>query len=234
MAYEYFVEKTLYDILKVNTAIRIGWETRLEICRRVAKVLNYLHSGVGEHGRVIHGDVKCENILIDMDDYGRLVKVRGFKHSKFVPLNLPHQHHYCPENLFQKSHTDPVYKETNILNTESDVYSFGVVMFVILYGNGPNDISWGDGNLHQLMDLVRGCYDDDPYKLVDPCLKGDSSHRSLQIFTTLAYKCVSFDVKERPRMEEIIKTIDKALDIHVSLFIYFAILKHHKKQTGIA
>ncbi|PWA67718.1 Protein kinase, ATP binding site-containing protein [Artemisia annua] len=207
VVYEDFVEKSLDDILATdNDYLILTWEQRLEICIRVAKVLNYLHSGVGEHGRVIHGNVRCKNISIDnLNDLE--IKVSGFNHLKLVPLNQPHQHHYCPEKLFKKSHTDPIYKETNLINTESDVYSFGVLMFVILHGTVSSE------NLHQLMNLVRGCYGDGPYKLVDPNLKGDFDHRSLRNFTTLAYKCISFDIKERPGMEEIIKTLEKALDI---------------------
>ncbi|PWA35188.1 phosphorylase kinase, gamma catalytic subunit [Artemisia annua] len=141
-------------------------EDRLEICIMVAEVLNYLHSGVGVHGRVIHGDVKCENILLH--PYSSKIKFCGFNHSKLVPLDQPHQHHSCPKELFEKSHTDPIYKETSLLNTELDVYSFGVVMFEILHGTGSNEISCRDENLHQLMNLVRSCYDDGPDKLVDP------------------------------------------------------------------
>ncbi|GKC96316.1 protein kinase, ATP binding site-containing protein, partial [Tanacetum coccineum] len=215
IAYEYFVHYNLGDILRTCTEITLGWADRLKICIRVAKVLNYLHSGVGEHGRVIHGDVKNENIFVKKDNL-ELIKVSGFKHSKLVPLNQPHQLHYCPEKLYKKSHTDPIYKETNLLNTASDVYSFGVIMCEILHGCGSNNIFYRDNeNLQQLINMVRGCYDEGPYKLVDdPYLKGKTDHRSLQIFTTIAYKCISFDIKERPRMDEIIKTIEKALDIH--------------------
>ncbi|GJW56103.1 protein kinase, ATP binding site-containing protein, partial [Tanacetum coccineum] len=213
-AYEYFAHKCLEKILNVDLySSRISWADRLKICIRLAKVLNYLHSGVGEHGRVIHGDLRCENILFDEDNL-ELMKVAGYKHSKLVPLNQPHQHHYCPEYLYKKFHTDPIYKETNLLNTESDVYSFGVVLFVMLNGTNFLDKFRRDECFHQLMTLVRGCYDDGPYRLVDPNLEGNFDHRSLHIFTTMAYKCISFDIKERPRMDEIIKTIEKALDIH--------------------
>ncbi|GJW03477.1 protein kinase, ATP binding site-containing protein [Tanacetum coccineum] len=215
MAYQYIDHN--FKRFGIGFRFGFGWANRLEICVRVAKVLNYLHSGVGELGRVIHGDVKCENILINTENI-KEIRVCGFKHSKLVPLNQPNQHHYCPEILLEKYHTDPIYKETGLFNTGSDVYSFGVLMFLLLHGIGSNE------NPHQLMNLVWGCYDDGPYKLVDPKLKGEFDHRSLHIFTTIAYKCISFDIKERPKMDEIIKTIEKALDIHVSLFIYFVIL----------
>ncbi|GKC83393.1 protein kinase, ATP binding site-containing protein, partial [Tanacetum coccineum] len=207
MVYEYFTRTTLYDILIDGV---IPWEYRLEICIRVAKVLNYLHSGFGEHGRVIHGDIKCHNIFVN----SKLIKVTEFEYSKLIPLNQPHQLHYCPEILFEKRHTDPIYQETNLLSTGSDVYSFGVLMFEILHGSGTSISYRDDKHLQRLINLARGCYDDGPYKLVDPKLKGEFDHRSLHIFTTIAYKCISFDIKERPEMDEIVKTIEKALDIH--------------------
>nr|GFB62326.1 protein kinase, ATP binding site-containing protein [Tanacetum cinerariifolium] len=202
-AYEYFGPTSLYDILSTSKYGVIGWADRLKICIRVAKVLNYLHSGIGECGRVIHGDVKCENILVKRDNL-ELIKVCGFTQSKLVPLNQPHQLHYCPKELFEKPHTDPVYKETNLLNTGLDVYSFGVLMFQILHTTGSNQIIRHiDKDLQQLINMVRGCYDDGPYKLVDPKLKGKFDHRSLHIFTAIAYKCISFEIKERPSMNEI-------------------------------
>nr|GEU41205.1 protein kinase, ATP binding site-containing protein [Tanacetum cinerariifolium] len=94
-------------------------------------------------------------------------------------------------------------------------YSFGVLMFEILHGTDFFDmLHHRDESIHQLINLVRGCHDDGQYKLVDPRLKGEFDQRSLQIFTTIAYKCIAFDMKERPKMDEIIKTIEKALDIH--------------------
>nr|GEX67721.1 protein kinase, ATP binding site-containing protein [Tanacetum cinerariifolium] len=122
LVYELVAHKSLYDRLASKDDV-LGWEDRLKICIMVAKVLNYLHSGVGEHGRVIHGDVKWENIFLTYNnpfDLELMIKVCGFKHSKLVPLNQPHQHHHCPEKLFREHHTDPIYKETNLLNTESD------------------------------------------------------------------------------------------------------------------
>nr|GEU47830.1 protein kinase, ATP binding site-containing protein [Tanacetum cinerariifolium] len=219
MAYEYFDNNgNLSEFLNVDShSFRMSWADRLKVCTRVAKVLNYLHSGVWEHGSVIHGNLKCKNILIDIDDM-ESIKVCGFKRSKLVPLNQPHQLHYCPEKLYRKRHTDPIYKETNLLNTGSDVYSFGVLMFDILHGTrGFGGHCRNNFDLHQLMNLVRGCDDNELYKLVDPNLKGEIDHRSLQIFTTLAYKCISFDIKERPKMNEIIKTIEKVSDITHSL-----------------
>ncbi|PWA81223.1 Protein kinase, ATP binding site-containing protein [Artemisia annua] len=216
MAYEYFAyTEDLDRALGPNSTVVYSWAARLEICISVAKALNYLHLGLGEHGRVIHGDVNCEHVLLNSghdDDLDMQFKVCGFRYSKSVPINQPHQPHYCPEELFEKSHIDPIYKETSLLNTEADVYSFGVLMFVILHGSGSSGTM--NENIHQMMNLVRGCYHDGPYKLIDPILLGDLSHRSLQIFTALAYKCISYDIEERPRMDEIIKTIEKALDIY--------------------
>ncbi|GJW94069.1 protein kinase, ATP binding site-containing protein [Tanacetum coccineum] len=212
-----------------NITSFIGWADRLEICIRVANVLNYLHSGFGEHCRVIHGDVKCHNILVN----SKLIKVSGFEYSKLVPLNQPHQHHHCPEKLFQKYHTDPIYKETNLLSTGSDVYSFGVLMFEILHGSGTSIFHRDDEHLLRLINMARGCYDGGgPYKLVDPKLKGEFDHRSLHTFTTIAYKCISFDIKERPEMDEIVKTIEKALDIHFIHRLVHLILVHEGKNTN--
>ncbi|GKF16904.1 protein kinase, ATP binding site-containing protein [Tanacetum coccineum] len=166
------------------------WAKRLKACISIAKGLCYLHSGVGDHGRVIHGNIHAYHVLLN-------------------------------ENLEAKIceyFRDPVYQESNILNIESDVYSYGILMFEILTGMDPGeDIVVGDYTERKLINLVRRFYGDGPERLIDPYIIYDVDRRSFQIFMETAYKCMSFNIKDRPTMDEIVNTIEGALDVHVSL-----------------
>ncbi|GJZ53138.1 protein kinase, ATP binding site-containing protein [Tanacetum coccineum] len=62
-------------------------------------------------------------------------------------------------------------------------------------------------------------YDDGLDKLIDPFIRDQIVRRSLLTFEEMAYKCISFNTKDRPTMDKIIKTIEDALFIQVSLFI---------------
>nr|GEW23625.1 protein kinase, ATP binding site-containing protein [Tanacetum cinerariifolium] len=64
-----------------------------------------------------------------------------------------------------------------------------------------------------MLNLVLRLHDDGPEQLIDPYIVDDVDRRSFHIFIEIAYKCISLDIKERPTMDEIVKTIEEALDI---------------------
>ncbi|GKA44819.1 protein kinase, ATP binding site-containing protein [Tanacetum coccineum] len=213
MVHEYATNGRLDKyLIEEDKRYYLTWAQRLRICIGAAKGLNYLHLGIEEHGRVIHRDFKSENVLLDNN---LEAKICGFGLSELVQGNLPHPLVYKPAP-FGKSYRDPIYKETSIRNTESDVYSYGIVMFEILTGMLANQ-ERGIGESYRkqkLINMVRRCYDDGLEMLIDPRLRDHIDRRSFLLFTNIAYKCISFNIKDRPTMDEIVKKIEEALDIH--------------------
>nr|GEU95422.1 protein kinase, ATP binding site-containing protein [Tanacetum cinerariifolium] len=108
---------------------------------------------------------------------------------------------------------DPVYRQTGIHNKESDVYSYGVVLFEILTGRLPGKrMCIGDKEPLNLLSLVRRYYAEKPDKFLDPQIRDEIDARSLETFREIAYKCISFNVKDRPSWNEIIKKLEEALN----------------------
>ncbi|KAL4587859.1 hypothetical protein LXL04_000733 [Taraxacum kok-saghyz] len=106
------------------------WRLIAKAKRGAAQGLYHLHSGLGEHNRVIHRDVKSANILLD-DNI--VAKICDFGLSRWGPKNQPNTRLYTKVAGTQ-SYLDPTYLESGILQKEVDVYSFGVVLFEIVSG----------------------------------------------------------------------------------------------------
>lgn len=201
----------LKDPIKISC---LTWMQRLKICLGAAKALKYLHSGLGEDSRVIHRDVTSANILLD-DNLD--AKVCGFHLSLLVHQNKPQVF----ENVVgTKYYLDPVYNESGIVETNSDDYSFGVVLFEMLCGMlACQGRSFDDDEPQILINLVRRYYHDGPNRLNDPNIRAQINTRSFNVFKEIAYQCLSWNSNTRPTMNMIIRRIQDALDIQVSLAI---------------
>ncbi|GKC34768.1 protein kinase, ATP binding site-containing protein [Tanacetum coccineum] len=192
----------------------LTWVKRLKICLGAAKGLDYLHTGLGEENKVIHRDVKSGNILLNEN---LEAKICDFGFSKSDSTYRQQQQ----SKLYTKvagtgCYTDPIYHKSGILRAESDVYSFGVVMFEMLRGMPAwHRRSFGRDKPQPLINLVRRYYDNGKDLLIDPQIKAQIDKNSFHTFIEIAYRCISFNSKERPTMEMITDKIEEALDFQV-------------------
>ncbi|GJX18669.1 RNA-directed DNA polymerase [Tanacetum coccineum] len=190
------------------------WVTRLEICIGAARGLTCLHNATETQQRVLDGDIKSSNILLD-ENWN--AKVSDFGLSKFGPANQ--------QTSFLVSHAvgtlgycDPLYAETGFLTKESDVYSFGVMLFEILCGR----LSMDKKEKHRsLVGLARRSYEEKTIiDIIYADIKDEIYPDSLKVFATIAYNCLKREREERPLMTEIVKSLEIALKSQAS-FISF-------------
>nr|GEW39411.1 protein kinase, ATP binding site-containing protein [Tanacetum cinerariifolium] len=194
------------------------WAQRLRTCIGVAKGLSYLHSGVGDHGRVIHGHLLSRDVLFDEH---MEAKLSGLHDSILVRGNQPRpEYRPTSSDIYSSSlklavTVDPVFSESNILNIESDIYSYGIIMFEILTGmDSYGHRAIGGYKEQEMINLVLRFHDDGPEQLIDPYIIDNVDRRSFGMFIETAYKCISFNIKDRPTMDETAKTIEDALNVH--------------------
>ncbi|PWA63179.1 concanavalin A-like lectin/glucanase domain-containing protein [Artemisia annua] len=197
-----------------NRRTCLTWAKRLKICFGVARGLEYLHSGLEEDDIIIHRDIKSGNILLDenleaqISDFGLSISV------------LKSQQKVYDGPAGTRFYLDPIYQESGILKAQADVYSFGVVLFELLTGMLAYERKrMGDDKPQFMIKLVRRYYDVGLDKLLDPLIRDQMVCRSLHAVEKIAYKCISFNTEDRPTMDKIIKTLEEALNIQVSLFI---------------
>nr|GEV23929.1 protein kinase, ATP binding site-containing protein [Tanacetum cinerariifolium] len=249
IVYEHAINGSLRDHLQDPDKLRcLEWEQRLKICLGAARGLKYLHSGFWEENRVVHRYVRSQFILLDEN---MEAKISEFALSKLVSRSKPQTssdwktgspEYDCKD---YEKYMDPIYKESYIVNTEIDVYSFGVVMFEILSGlmasertSFKDDDANANDNDKEERNLIKWVHryygDDELDKLLDPNIKDQIHGRSLHIIAETAYKCLSYNVKERPSMNRIIKRIEEALYIqnHGATELTTTIQSHKYKKLN--
>ncbi|CAI9271350.1 unnamed protein product [Lactuca saligna] len=217
---QYATNRSLdYHLNDPDKRSRLTWEQRLKICLGTARGVNYLHSGLGKHCRVIHTDFKSANVLLDEN---MEAKICDFGLSRFCPRNQQ-------DTLVRtrpcgtRCYIDPVYNERGRLSKECDIYSFGVVMFEVSSGMMAYKLRpLKDTNELFLIDIVRSYYDDHGLvdgldRLKDPTIKDQIDMRSFHKFNEIAHECINMDRKKRPTMDKIIKAIEEALDFQERL-----------------
>ncbi|KAF8125972.1 kinase-like domain-containing protein [Boletus edulis] len=112
----------------------LGVEHRLQFLQDIANGLQYLH-----YFSVVHGDLNCNNVLLDADYSARLA---DFGYASMVG-NIPEALGYLqrstarPGALRWSPPEQILSEETFMRTTKSDIYSFGCVALQVLSGKRP-------------------------------------------------------------------------------------------------
>ncbi|XP_076943181.1 receptor-like protein kinase HERK 1 [Bidens hawaiensis] len=192
----------------------LTWIKRLNICIDVARVLDFIHGGVRKQTKVIHGDIKTTNILLNHD---WKAKLSGFGLSLISPIthDIEYVIDYACGTL---GYVDPLYKESGYLTIESDVYSFGVVMFEILSGRSTFAIHEHEG--HHLPEFIKNRFEEGKHtKVVFEQIREQIVPESLATFQEIAYQCLHVEREKRPTTKEVLMQLKMALEFQVSNYL---------------
>ncbi|KAM0912063.1 hypothetical protein ACQ4PT_013028 [Festuca glaucescens] len=141
LLYEYMPNGSLGEMLHGGKGGHLGWEARARVALEAARGLCYLHHDCAP--RIIHRDVKSNNILLDsafeahVADFG-LAKFLGGAGGGAGASE-------CMSAIAGSyGYIAPEYAYTLRVDEKSDVYSFGVVLLELITGCRPVG-SFGDG-----------------------------------------------------------------------------------------
>ncbi|KAF5824347.1 putative protein kinase RLK-Pelle-LRR-I-1 family [Helianthus annuus] len=208
LIYEYLSKGSLDRYLNDTS---LTWVKRLNICIDVARALDFLHGGVGKQAKVIHRDIKTENILLKNDWKAKLA---DFGLSLICSINQETDYiidHACGT----RGYVDPLYRQSGFLTIESDIYSFGVVLFEILCGRSTFAIHKHEG--HYLPDFIKNKFEEGKHaEVVFEQIKEQIVPQSLTTFQEIAYQCLHLEREKRPTIKKVLVELKKALEFQVS------------------
>ncbi|GMI92657.1 PBS1-LIKE 14, RPM1-induced protein kinase [Hibiscus trionum] len=216
LVYEYMPRGSLENQLFRRYSVSLPWATRMKIALGAAKGLAYLHEA---EKPVIYRDFKASNILLD-SDYN--AKLSDFGLAKDGPEG--DDTHVSTRVMGTQGYAAPEYVMTGHLTAMSDVYSFGVVLLELLTGRRSVDKSRCPRE-QNLVEWARPMLKD-PRKLgriMDPRLECQYSETGARKAAALAYQCLSHRPKQRPKMSDVVKTLEPLQDyedILVGTFVY--------------
>ncbi|KAJ0691283.1 putative protein kinase RLK-Pelle-LRR-I-1 family [Helianthus annuus] len=208
LIYEYLSKGSLDRYLNDTS---LTWVKRLNICIDVARALDFLHGGVGKQAKVIHRDIKTENILLKNDWKAKLA---DFGLSLICSINQETDYifdHACGT----RGYVDPLYRQSGFLTIESDIYSFGVVLFEILCGRSTFAIHKHEG--HYLPDFIKNKFEEGKHaEMVFEQIKEQIVPQSLTTFQEIAYQCLHLERGKRPKTKEVLVELQKALEFQLN------------------
>ncbi|VVB09205.1 unnamed protein product [Arabis nemorensis] len=211
LVYEYMPRGTVKDHLYKRDKVfdpPLSWKQRLEICIGAARGIQYLHTGAKQ--TIIHRDIKTTNILLD-ENY--VAKVSDFGLSKVGPTSAS-QTHVSTVVKGTFGYLDPEYYRRQVLTEKSDVYSFGVVLFEVLCCR-PVKIENVEPEQAHLVRWVKSNYKKGTVdQIVDSDLTADITTTSLEKFCEIAVRCVQDRGTERPSMNDVVWSLEFALQLH--------------------
>ncbi|GKC56418.1 kinase-like domain, phloem protein 2-like protein [Tanacetum coccineum] len=233
LVYEFASNGSLGDYLgSADNLIYLTWVQRLKICIDIARGLNYLHTRVEDERRIIHRDIKSDNILLGSNWEG---KIADFGLSRFHPEKEANTI-YTQNIAGTEVYLDPEYEKTGKLKKETDIYSFGVVLFEILSGKIANDSTYYAEDNKGLAPVARRHFKEGTInEMVDAkimeevdelssTLNKGPNQDSLNMFTKIAFQCLAETQVGRPTAEVIMKELEKALSFQ----------ENHKDNLQIA
>lgn len=217
LVYEYLPGGSLADHLYgINSKkASLSWVRRLKIAVDAAKGLDYLHNA--SEPRIIHRDVKCSNILLDME---MNAKVCDFGLSK--QITQADATHVTTVVKGTAGYLDPEYYSTQQLTEKSDVYSFGVVLLELICGREPLSHS-GTPDSFNLVLWAKPYLQAGAFEIVDESLTGTFEVESMRKAAFVAVKSVERDASQRPTIGEVLAELKEAYSIQLS---YLASFEH--------
>ncbi|XP_052620150.1 uncharacterized protein LOC111907996 isoform X2 [Lactuca sativa] len=184
----------------------LTWLKRLQICLDAARGLNYLHNPPQSQLRVLHGDLKSTNIILDENWHAKLtnfgismLRLRNEHHRVSTISNVAHSLCYLA----------PQYIESGILTKESDIYSFGIILMEVLCGR----LAYEEGKEFLRPMACRHYEEGKLTEIIHPIIRKQMSPDSLNVFSAIAYQCLKSNRHERPPIVEVVRKLEVALEL---------------------
>ncbi|KAE8736416.1 G-type lectin S-receptor-like serine/threonine-protein kinase [Hibiscus syriacus] len=181
------------------------WPIRFNIAIAIARGIAYFHEQC--RNRIIHCDIKPENILLDenfcpkVSDFG-LAKLMGREHSHVVTIVRGTRGYLAPEWVSNRP-----------ITVKADVYSYGMLRLEILGGRRNLDMSYDAEDFFYPGWAYKEMTNGTPMKVAYRRLGGAIDEEELTRALKVAFWCIQDEVVVRPSMGEVVKMLEGSMDI---------------------
>ncbi|KAJ0971250.1 hypothetical protein J5N97_019209 [Dioscorea zingiberensis] len=184
----------------------LPWPLRYKVAIEVAKALAYLHQDC--RSRVLHLDIKPENILLDdgfravVSDFG-LSKLMSRDQSRIVTTVRGTRGYLAPEWFLE-----------NGVSEKSDVYSYGMVLMEIV-GGRRNVMVIGDERRWSYFPKVvaEKVREGKFMEVVDERVRGGVEEREVRALACVALWCAQEEPKLRPSMARVVDMLEGRVSV---------------------
>nr|XP_040249350.1 G-type lectin S-receptor-like serine/threonine-protein kinase LECRK4 [Aegilops tauschii subsp. strangulata] len=205
LVYEFMSNGSVADLLFRGAALTPPWSDRLGIALDVARGLRYLHDELD--CRVIHCDVKPQNILIDADG---TAKIADFGLAKLLQ---PDQTRTFTGVRGTRGYLAPEwYRGTGPVTAKVDVYSYGVVLLEIVTCTRSMEMEEA-GEEQTLMELVYECLLKGEVKRAMKSEEEVVDTASVERVVKVGLLCVQGEPESRPSIKTAILMLEGHLDV---------------------
>ncbi|KAL0865002.1 hypothetical protein Bca101_044120 [Brassica carinata] len=186
---------------------RLTWEIRMKVAVDAAKGLTFLHEAKSQ---MIYRDFRSAKILLDAE-YNAKLSYIGLAEAGPTGDDT-HLSTVCVSTFFMgtQGYAAPEYIATDRLTAKSDVYSFGVVLLELISGRRAMDYS-DNGVRYSLVDWAKPYLDNKrkQIRIMDTKLGKQYPQKGACTVATLALKCLNPEAELRPKMSEVLVTLEQ-------------------------
>ncbi|XVF31268.1 hypothetical protein REPUB_Repub16aG0131000 [Reevesia pubescens] len=171
----------------------LDWSKRYKIAVGTADGLTYLHETCER--RIIHRDIKAENILLTENFEPQIC---DFGLAKWLPKQWTHHNVSKFEGTF--GYFAPEYFMHGIVDEKTDVYAFGVLLLELITGRKALD-----DQQQSVVIWAKPLLDENDIKeLVDPSLGDDYDAEEVDRMVLTASLCIEQSPILRPQMSQVV------------------------------
>ncbi|CBI22598.3 unnamed protein product, partial [Vitis vinifera] len=184
----------------------LDWGTRFHIAIATAQGIAYFHEQC--RNRIIHCDIKPENILLDenfcpkVSDFG-LAKLMGREHSHVVTMVRGTRGYLAPEWVSNRP-----------ITVKADVYSYGMLLLEIVGGRRNLDMTFDAEDFFYPGWAFKEMSNGTTRKVADRRLEGAVEEEELERALKTGFWCIQDEVFMRPSMGEVVKMLEGSLEIN--------------------
>ncbi|GAU37792.1 hypothetical protein TSUD_158730 [Trifolium subterraneum] len=186
----------------------MDWNTMYQIAIGIARGLEYLHQGC--ISRILHLDIKPENILLDEDfcpkisDFG-LAKICQRKDSIVSMLGTRGTIGYIAPEVFSRTYGGVSHK--------SDVYSYGMLILEMIGGRKNYDTGGSCTSEMYFPDWIYKDLEQGNNNLENSLANSDEKNDMVRKIIMVSLWCIQINPSDRPSMSKVIEMLQGPLQL---------------------